>query len=135
MDVRLELSRRTDLALRTLRHLDDVAATVARNDLAAAIGTTPDFLARVVAPLVQTGWVRSGPGRGGGYELQADLDAVSVLDLIEITEGVPEAGACVLRSGPCDPNGRCELHDAWTTARDSLLTELRRTPLGARRRR
>lgn len=129
--MRLELSRRTDVALRALRHLDGAAAKVSRNDLATASGTTPDFVARVVAPLVKAGWVRSDPGRGGGYELVVDLDHISVLDLIRATEGVPSETTCVLRGGPCDLDGRCELHDAWTLARRALMNELDRTPVGA----
>jgi len=129
--MRLELSRRTDLALKALRHLDAAGGTVPRSDLAAAIGTTPDFVARVVAPLVKAGWVRSEPGRGGGYTFDTDLERISVLELIRATEGVPAATTCVLRGGPCGLDDRCELHDAWSAARDALLKELDATPVRA----
>lgn len=126
--MRLELSRRTDLALRALRHLADTGRRTKRSELAAAVGTTPDFAARVMAPLVAAGWVVSEPGRSGGYQLEADVETISVLELIERVEGVPHGG-CVLRGGACDISGRCALHDPWTRARDALLGELARTPV------
>jgi Rrf2 family protein len=122
--MRLELSRRTDLAIRALRRLAALGARVKRPDLAADTGTTPDFLARVMAPLVRAGWVASEPGRGGGYALTADLSAVSVLQVIAVSEGLPEAGRCVLRGGPCPTATPCALHDPWGEARDALLERL-----------
>ena len=131
--MRLELSRKTDLALRALRHLGREEGRVTRRDLAAAVGTSPDFVAKVLAPLVEAGWVRSGPGRGGGYELTPEAERISILDLIERTEGIPSETTCVLRGGPCDPKGPCALHDPWMAARAALLDELDRTPVWAGR--
>ena len=64
--MKLELSRRTDLALRSLRTLSARAERLPRAELAEAAGTSPDFLAKVLAPLVREGWLGSEPGRGGG---------------------------------------------------------------------
>ena len=95
-----------------------------RSELADAVGTTPDFLARIMAPLVRAGWVSSEPGRAGGYEVVVDISSVSVLELIERMEGTPDDSTCVLKGGPCDAAERCALHDPWTRARDALLAEL-----------
>lgn len=121
--MRLELSVRTDLALRALQELDQSGERVVRSDLADDLGTTPDFLARVMGPLVYQEWVDSKPGRNGGYELTDRGRSASVLDVIEVQEGVPTA-RCVLRFGPCDPDERCALHDPWMKARDAMLAEL-----------
>lgn len=128
--MRLELSRRTDLALRGLRHLAATGTRVKRSDLAAAVGTTPDFLARVMGPMVKAGWVASEPGRSGGYELVTATSRISVLQLIEAIEGTPQDGQCVLGRGRCEVEGRCMLHDAWSRARDALMEELQGTPVG-----
>lgn len=125
--MRLELTTRTDLALRALRHLLGSGRREGRVDLADALRTTPDFLARVMAPLVSQGWVDSRPGRSGGYMLRSDADQVSVLDVVRVVEGVP-MDDCVLRSGPCEPDEKCALHDAWTRARNALLAELSVSP-------
>jgi Rrf2 family protein len=127
--MRLELSRRTDLAIRALRRLSAQGGRIKRPDLAANTGTTPDFLARVMAPLVRAGWVASEPGRNGGYALTGDLSVISVLEVIEVTEGLPETERCVLRGGPCPAVAPCALHDAWVEARDALLERLDATPV------
>ncbi len=129
--MRLELTRRTDLALRAIRFLETARRRVKRTELGEAVGTSPDFLAQVMGPLVRSGWVNSGPGRGGGYRLEVDPRSISVLDLIDAVEGVPDEDRCVLRGGPCDPQARCALHEAWTGARAAFLDELRNTPVVA----
>ncbi|MBT8211692.1 MAG: Rrf2 family transcriptional regulator [Acidimicrobiia bacterium] len=125
--MRLELTTRTDLALRALRSLHDAGTRVKRADLAAELDTTPDFLARVVAPLVRQKWVTSERGPSGGYATDVSVASVSVFDLVAAIEGVPDESRCVLRSGPCDANERCALHDAWTRARNALTAELQTT--------
>ena len=130
--MRLELSTRTDLALRALEELERRDSRVKRPDLAAAVGTTPDFLARVMAPLVRAGWVVSEVGRSGGYQSAADLTGISMLDVIDAVEGTPDDGRCVLRPGPCAGSETCALHDAWSNARKALLAELESTPVRTR---
>lgn len=121
--MRLELSVRTDLALRALRELAKEQRRITRADLASALGTTPDFLARVMGPLVREDWVDSRRGRNGGYELTEEGRGASVLDVILIEEGIPTS-RCVLRFGPCNANEMCALHDPWMKARDAMLAEL-----------
>lgn len=121
--MRLELSVRTDLALRALRELAQTGRRVVRTDLADALDTTPDFLARVMGPLVYQEWVDSKPGRNGGYELTERGRSASALDVIEVQEGIP-ISRCVLRFGPCNPEEKCALHDPWMKARDAMLAEL-----------
>lgn len=126
-EMRLELTSRTDLALRAMRQLRISGARESRAILASELRTSPDFLARVMAPLVDQGWVDSRPGRSGGYLLSDEAERISVLDVIQVTEGVP-VDRCVLRSGPCEPDEKCALHDPWTKARDALLAELSVSP-------
>jgi Rrf2 family transcriptional regulator, iron-sulfur cluster assembly transcription factor len=127
--MRLELTRRTDLALLAIRFLHAAQRRVKRTELGEAIGTSPDFLAQVMGLLVRAGWVDSGPGRSGGYLLAVDPGSISVLDLIAAVERVPDPSRCVLRAGACDPDARCAVHDAWSGARTALLDELKRTPV------
>ena len=127
--MRLELTRSTDLAIRAIRSLNGAPARMKRSELAAVIGTTPDFLARVMTPLVRMGWIDSGPGRNGGYAAAVDLTALSVLEVVDAVEGVPSGDRCVLRGGTCDSSEPCALHDAWVPARRGLLDQLRATPV------
>ena len=127
--MRLDITRKTDLAVRALRVLDGVDGRVKGSRLAELINSTPGFVPQVVAPLVKKRWVRSDPGPTGGYVLIVGLDEISLLDVIEAVEGPTDVDLCVLDGGPCDEAERCAVHDAWNRARDQLLAELRTTPL------
>ena len=116
--MRLEITRRSDLATRALIEL----ARLGRR-------TTPGFLSQAMTPLAARGWVRSEPGPSGGYALTADLADVSVLDVIEAIEGPSDAGRCVLEDRPCGNAGPCALHQPWQRARTQLLDELSNSPL------
>ena len=127
--MRLEVTRKSDLAVRILRVLGERGGRLKGTDLAAAVDSTPGYVPQVVTPLVRAGWVRSDPGPTGGYVLVVDLCDVSVLDVIEAVEGATDSGRCVLVDRPCDETGPCALHTAWTRARAHLLHELDTTPV------
>jgi Rrf2 family protein len=93
--------------------------------LADALDTTTGFVPQVVGPLVKAGWVRSDPGPTGGYELQASLEQLSVLDIIEAVDGPTDDGRCVVADVDCDAGQPCVLHDAWASARHELTDSLR----------
>jgi Rrf2 family protein len=131
--MRLEITRRSDLATRALIELARLGRRTKSAELAEAIGTTPGFLSQAMTPLAAKGWVRSEPGPSGGYHLIADLDEVSVLDVIEAIEGPSDAGRCVLEDRPCGSSGPCALHQPWQRARTQLLDELATSTLGTLR--
>lgn len=122
--MRLEVTRRTDLAIRALLSLERHTGRTKAGVLAEEIGTTPGFLSQVMGPLVQHGWVASDPGPLGGYSLLADLTAVSVLAVVEATEGPTDLGLCVLADRTCEAEGPCVMHRAWSTARAHMLKDL-----------
>ena len=127
--MKLQLERRTELALRILLLLNDSSGSSPAKELAPMLGTSSQYLPHVMRPLVEHGWVTSITGPGGGYTLATDLDSVSVLQLIEAMEGPTDSGVCVLKGGPCDSAERCALHIPWTEARAALLTQLSETSI------
>jgi Rrf2 family iron-sulfur cluster assembly transcriptional regulator len=127
--MRLELSIRSDLALRGLRILASSGERIKRESLASQLRTSPDFLARIMAVLVSRGWVGSRTGPSGGYELAESAKQISVFELIEAIEGVPPEDRCVLKKTGCDPARPCALHEAWSRARKALFEELEGSPV------
>lgn len=125
--MRLEITRRADLAARALVALVRDGDRAKSAVLAERIGTTPGFLSQVMTPLVQQGWVRSEPGPTGGYVATVDPAEVSVLDVIEAIEGPTDTGRCVLADRTCGGpggDGPCALHAAWSSARAGLVADL-----------
>ncbi len=132
--MRLELTRRTDLALRAIHTLSASGrcegGRCKATALAEAIDATVQFVPQVMGPLVRRGWVDSGPGPTGGYRLVVDPNDISLLDLIEAIEGPTEVDRCVLDGATCSGADPCALHDAWVEARNALLERLAATPVG-----
>lgn len=122
--MRLEVTRRSDLAIRALLALSVATERTKAAVLADAVGTTKGFLTQVMNPLVQQGWVRSDPGPTGGYSSNFDPDEVSVLAVIEAIEGPIDTGLCVLEDRACAQSGTCALHRPWSRARGHLLDDL-----------
>ena len=122
--MRLEVTRKSDLAVRSLQALAATPERMKGPELAEIVGSTPGFVSQVLTPLVRAAWVRSDPGPSGGYSLTADLDDVSVLAVIETIEGPTDSGRCVLADRPCNEGGTCALHDPWLRARAQLLAQL-----------
>jgi Rrf2 family protein len=125
--MRLELTRKTDLALRAFRALAAAPGRVPGRTLAAEVGTTAPFIAQVMGPLVRAGLVTSRPGPSGGYGLAPPAAVASVLQVIEAVEGPIDAGRCVLVGGPCGTD-LCSVHHAWQQARSALEDSLRGSP-------
>lgn len=118
------LSRRTDLALRAMEVLSISEERTSGAALAEEIGTTVQFLPQVLAPLIRAGWVDSERGPRGGYRAAVGMDSISLLELVETTEGEIDNGRCVLRDGPCPGTESCPVHVAWMSAREVLIDEL-----------
>jgi Rrf2 family iron-sulfur cluster assembly transcriptional regulator len=129
--MRLEITRRSDLATRALLELAHEGERTKSAVLAERLETTPGFLSQVMTPLVAKGWVRSDPGPSGGYTLVVDPRRVSVLEIIETMEGPTESGRCVMEDRACAGGGPCALHTPWSAARMRLLKELSRTRLSS----
>jgi Rrf2 family iron-sulfur cluster assembly transcriptional regulator len=127
--MRLEITRRSDLALRALLDLGTNGRRAKGAELAEHVRASPGFLAQAMTPLVAKGWVRSDPGPTGGYTINVDLGEVSVLDVIEVIEGPTDTTQCALEDRPCSGNEPCALHEPWSRARAEMLNELAGTPL------
>lgn len=129
--MRLEITRRADLATRGLLELARDGGRLKASDLAARIGTTAGFLSQAMTPLVSEGWVRSDPGPSGGYLCLVDPGELNVLEVIEAVEGPTDSGRCVLEDRPCTGGAPCALHEPWADARVQLLTGLSSTSLSS----
>ena len=122
--MRLELNKRTALALRAMQELCVREQRVPGPDLAEALETTRQYRPQIMNPLVKAKWVGSTPGPHGGYQLLTTLEAVSVIELVETMEGPTDNNTCVLSGDICPSERLCALHGAWQHARAALVYEL-----------
>lgn len=129
--MRLEITRRAELAIRALAMLGQSPTRVKASVLAEGLGTTVSFVPQVVGPLVRQGWVQSDPGPTGGYRCEVPLGEVNVLQVIEAVDGATDTGRCVVADRPCLAADPCALHVAWGQARTELVGVLQLTPMSS----
>ena len=127
--VQLGLTRISDLAVESMLALDGAVGGVSGAELARRIGSTPEYLPRVIKPLRAAGWVESSTGPSGGYRLAVHLDEVSLRALIEACEGPIDVAACDHLESEHRDGEPCVLHDPWHRATSVFLRELEETSL------
>ena len=123
-NMRLSVSKRSDLAIRAVRYLAAHPGRVSGSEIADFIGTSVPFLSQVLTPLVSKRWIDSRTGPTGGYELLEAGRQVTLLHLIEAVEGPLVDGRCVLEDQACDAEHPCALHVMWSSARAALMRSL-----------
>ncbi|MDC9825183.1 Rrf2 family transcriptional regulator [Devosia sp. ZB163] len=72
---------RLSTVLHVLLHMADPSGPVRSDVMARAANTNPVVIRRTMAGLKQAGFVRSEKGHGGGWELNCDLDKVTLRDI------------------------------------------------------
>jgi Rrf2 family protein len=137
-DMRLELTRRGDYAVRAMLALaspDDGTGNgngwQSASRIAAEMAIPERFLPRVLRELVRAGLIEARTGRTGGYRLARPAAEVSLLDVIDAIEPPDDVPRCVLRGIPCGTDGRCRVHDAFEQARLAHRARLAEASLAA----
>ncbi len=127
--MRLEGTRKSDLAVGALVKLTWGDERLKTAELAEQLDASPGFMAQVMVPLVKRGWAGSDPGPSGGYRLLVDPAEVSILEVVEVIEGPIDSGMCVVADRRCLEDGECAMHGAWTAARATLVSKLAATSI------
>lgn len=124
--MRLDLTKRADYAIRAVVALAAAAPDERRSvrRVATEQRIPVRFLPQVMADLVAADLVEAVSGRTGGYRLARPADSISVLEVIEAVEGDSRRRACVLRGGPCQLNGVCDIHAVFAAAQEDTIRRL-----------
>lgn len=123
--MRLRLTKRGDYAVRAMLALADAGGgQLTGGQIAHRTAIPVSFLPQVMGSLVHAGLVDGLQGRTGGYRLAQPAAEISLLGVVEAAEGPSRRLTCILRGGPCNVDGTCRVHHAFTAAQDALLDEL-----------
>ena len=131
--MRLELTRRGDYAVRAMLALavPDGPGLQSVRRIAERMSIPPRFLPQVMRDLVAADLVEAMTGRRGGYRLSRPADSISLLAIVEATEGDTRRQTCVLRGGPCGRDGYCAIHPAFAEAQEAVIERLAGTSLAS----
>ncbi len=128
--VRLELTHRGAYAIRAVLTLarEDGGIVVPARTIAQRMEIPVRFLPQVLGDLSRAGIVEARLGRAGGYRLGKEPTDISVLDIIEATEGDTRRQTCVLTGLRCgEAKVDCDVHVVFSEAQVAILTRLAET--------
>jgi Rrf2 family protein len=83
-------------------------------DVAERQEVSEKYLQRVAKLLVDAGLLVGSSGKGGGYRLARDAERISVLEVLEATEGTVAPVACLAEGAePCPRADGCATLPLW----------------------
>ena len=110
----MEITRRTDYAIRLLQELDRRGGgPVSVRELAERQAVPYAFARAVQRDLVAAGLVTTVRGRSGGCVLVRDSESITLLDIVSAIQGEPAASVCSRDPQWCAQSGGCSVHRVW----------------------
>ena len=123
--MRLQLTKRTDYAIRACIHLAmEQRCPISSRRIAERMEIPDRFLPQVMADLARAGIVESVTGKHGGYCLRRDPAGISLLELIDVVDGSHERDRCLMWETACDGHPACALHPVWSDAQRAFVDVL-----------
>lgn len=86
------------------------------------------FLLKIMPSLIKAGIVKSQRGAGGGYALARDPRDISMLDILEATEGPIQLNRCLIDHDLCSRQAApdCKVHQALEQIQERLAADFGR---------
>jgi Rrf2 family protein len=125
----MQLTRAADYAVRVMIHLAGLppSTRVSRSDLSAAADCPEQFLSKVLQHLTRAGLMISHRGNTGGFELESNHRAATLLQVVEAIEGPIKLNICLTSDHGCNRQGWCPAHHIWAKAQQAMLDVLAST--------
>jgi Rrf2 family protein len=89
-------------------------------EIARNIGSPEGFTGKVLQIITGAGLVSSMKGRGGGFFFDNPDKPLSLLDIINVTEGQEFFHKCGFGLKSCDTHNPCPMHDEYVAVRKSF---------------
>lgn len=131
----MKLSRKSDYALRAVRHLSTLPKEKlgSINSISEAERVPREFLAKILKDLTRGGVLKSFQGVTGGYRLAKPARDVSYLNIIEIIDGPLRVSLATDAKGRGlngDSRGDGSFEKFWKDQEKSIKTSLSRQNFG-----
>lgn len=127
----MRLSRKADYAIRAMVDLagQPQGERVPIHDIAKRQDIPYTFLPRIIPDLVKGGLLKSYRGANGGIILARSPAEISILKIIETTDGLVSLNRCTAVPSECDRQNTCTIHPVWRKVQDEFDSTLGKTSL------
>jgi len=78
------------------------------------------FLSKILQQLVKGKLLHSMKGPSGGYKLTRHPDDISLIEIVEIIDGLDVFYECGIGFKQCDDEDPCPFHDDYKSVRDKI---------------
>lgn len=126
-DTKVQLSKAGEYSVRAMLHLAAVngQAITQISEISKAWDIPESFLRKILNNLAKVGLVNSSRGMGGGFVLARPASEITLLDVIEATEGKTYLNHCLVGPGACENRSWCPVHVVWREAQNAFSTILK----------
>jgi len=119
----MRISKKTEYAVHSILYISKMNRCVLLDELAMQ-GISREYLAKVMRMLTKSKILKSSVGVNGGYVLSRTADRITLEDVFNAVEG-ENFYKCEAKSRKCNLMSSCKIIEAFQTAKDAFLKELR----------
>ena len=130
----MKVSKKTDYALRALFEIAKLKdGSISIRELAENTDVPRRFLENIMLEMNKAGWVKSIPGRYGGYVLSRKADDITLGEIIRHFEGMIAMISCVSVSSyePCSQENKCHFRRVFLNIRNLTAQILDKTTIAS----
>mgnify|MGYP001170085668 CR=1 FL=1 len=123
----MRLTRQTNYAIRILMYCAANRGALSRvPEIARSYGVSELFMFKILPPLVEAGLIETVRGRKGGLRLAKSADAITLYDVVSVTEESFTMADCFDPDGPdCPLIDGCALNRTLSKALNAFFDVLR----------
>lgn len=130
----MKVSKKTDYALRALFAIaEQKNSSISIRELSELVDVPRRFLENIMLEMNRAGWVKSIPGRYGGYVLAKASNEITLGEVIRYFEGMIAMISCVSVSNyePCSQESKCYFRRIFLNIRNLTAQILDKTTIAS----
>ena len=126
------LSRTSQYAVQAMIYMatQPPGTPVLNRDVALRLNVPAPYLAKILQGLGKNGLLYSFRGRLGGFCLREETAQMSLMQLLQLTEGADFTQSCLLGLKRCGEDTACPVHHSWLPIKERVIEMLNEMKLG-----
>ncbi len=117
------LSRTSQYAIQAMIYMatQPPGTPVLNRDVAVRLNVPAPYLAKILQGLGKSGLLYSFRGRLGGFCLREEAAQMSLMQLLQLTEGTDFTQSCLLGLKRCSDETACPMHTSWLPIKEQVI--------------